>query len=101
MSETILQIGMRDHGIQMLAEEAALLPHIESTFGQSNTTGSAITADGATNSTENTISAEGSGTNLTSGTELSVINNTLSGLSDTNNETSDDNRTETAAEKTS
>jgi hypothetical protein len=92
IDETILQIGMRDHGIQMLAEEAALLPHIESIFGQGSTTtaGSATTtANGATNNdTGNTISAEGSGTNVTSETELMVINNTLAGLSETANETS-------------
>lgn len=90
IDETILQIGMRDHGIQMLAEEAALLPHIESIFGQGSTAeGSATTtANGATNDTGNTISAEGSGANVTSETELMVINNTLAGLSETANETS-------------
>jgi hypothetical protein len=97
IDETILQIGMRDHGIQMLAEEAALLPHIESIFGQGNTTtaGSATTtANGATNNdTGNAISStEGSQINVTSETELMVINNNTlssSGLSETaNNETS-------------
>lgn len=104
IDETILQIGMRDQGIQMLAEEAALLPHIESTFGQSDaaTAESATTAtttittsNGAANSnnsnTGNTISStEGSQTNVTSETELTVNNNnTSSGLSETaNNETS-------------
>jgi hypothetical protein len=54
------------------------------------TGGSATTtANGATNNdTDNTISAEGSGTNVTSETELMVINNTLSGLSETASETS-------------
>jgi hypothetical protein len=92
IDETILQIGMRDHGIQMLAEEAALLPHIESIFGQGSTitAGSATTtANGATNNdTASTISPEGSGTNIASETELKVTNNTLSGLSETTNETS-------------
>lgn len=92
IDETILQIGMRDHGIQMLAEEAALLPHIETIFGQGDTTtaGSATsTANGATNNDiGTTISAEGSGTNVTSETEPMVINNTLTGLSETANETS-------------
>jgi hypothetical protein len=92
IDETILQIGMRDHGIQMLAEEAALLPHIESIFGQRSTTtteSATTTANGATNNdTGTTISTEGSGTNVTSETELMVINNTLSGLSETTNETS-------------
>ena len=92
IDETILQIGMRDHGIQMLAEEAALLPHIESIFGQGSTTtaeSATTTANGATNNnTGNTISSEGSGTNVTSETELLVINNTLAGLSETANETS-------------
>jgi hypothetical protein len=93
IDETILQIGMRDHGIQMLAEEAALLPHIESIFGQGSpsTAGSATTtANGATNNDiGNTISAEGSATNVTSETGLMVINNTLSGLSETANETTE------------
>jgi hypothetical protein len=91
IDETILQIGMRDHGIQMLAEEAALLPHIESIFGQGSTAegSTTATANGATNNdTANTISAEGSGANVTSETELMVINNTLAGLSETANETS-------------
>ena len=92
IDETILQIGMRDHGIQMLAEEAALLPHIESIFGQDSTTtaGSATTTanDATNNDTGTTGSAEGSGTSITSETEVMVINNTLAGLSETANETS-------------
>lgn len=96
IDETILQIGMRDHGIQMLSEEAALLPHIESIFGQSDTaagspttTTTTTTANGATNNnTGNTISAEGSSTTIPSESEPIVINNTLAGLSETTNETS-------------
>jgi hypothetical protein len=91
IDETILQIGMRDHGIQMLAEEAALLPHIESIFGQGSTTEGSVTttANGTTNNvTANTITAEGSGTNITSETEPMVTNNTLSGLSETTSGTS-------------
>jgi hypothetical protein len=105
IDETILQIGMRDQGIQMLAEEAALLPHIESTFGQSDaataesatTTTTITTSNGAANNnnsnTGNAISSiEGSQTNETSETELTVNNNNNTsslGLSEiANNETS-------------
>lgn len=93
IDETILQIGMRDHGIQMLAEEGALLPHIESIFGQGSTTtagSTTTTSNGATNNdTGNTLSSERSGTNVTSETELMVINNTFTDLSETANETTE------------